>query len=312
MSDFPSPAGQGWVDEIERVVSLVQQDRQRLSAELDAERRARAELQARVDALNAERVDFAQRATNDQVQIDRLKAAARDLEHRYEMALAQRDQRMGEMQRNLEAVNQEWQTRFDRLVDSHDREIRQLEDELAHSRNEVDTLLVELAAARSRMAAEDADHELLSDPNAMILVDGDPLAAMLWPGARPSVGRRELILLLQNHAETIGTNYDIVFRTTQGLDTERPPHPAVRLRVPHEGIPIEPALRRLVDAYAQERPVLIATNLSGFPQSVPLLRFAAHLGEQVSMARPAELEAGTPDELELLMRTDSPVHVDAY
>lgn len=283
-------------DEFEQIVARVLQDRARLTQALQAERTASSELQKRLDLMVTERSQASQRAIRDEAQIDRLKIAAGEMERRYEEVLHDRDLQAGQLQAKEDRIGVEWAARFKRLAEAHEREIGALNQELSAARSEIETLQIELSVEKARTVQGVPSADLSKRAGTTFVVDGDPLAVMIWPALKVAESRARLVETLDEYGRAHRVRFDVIFRRVPQPWPADYSQDTVRVRVPHEGIPIEPVLRRLQAVHGAQGSVVLATNRPGFNNTVTLVRFATQIGHRPAPTRPA-LEAQTDVEM---------------
>ena len=291
MSEEQEPSG-AWSDELDQVITRVRQDRATLGQALLAEQAASAQLRERLDHLTEERSQVNQQTARDAAKIERLTTAALEIEHHYEQALAERDLEIGELRARQDDVAEEWSSRYRRLAQGHQREVEAFSQELAAARGEIETLRIELSTERARSTTGLPVDETVTQADGAYIIEGDALAILIWPDLKMAESRSMLIDALDEYCEQTETQAEVLFQSELGLEDVTNDLRRARVRVPHDGIPLELVIRQLYDVHSVNRQTIVATNRSGFARSVNLVRFAAQMGLRTPPSRPA-LEATT-------------------
>ena len=126
-------------------------------------------------------------------------------------------------------------------------------DAVAISRNPItipeDIMSDPVAVARHVVRTEDA----------VLLIDGDPVAAMGWPSVERIDQRRNLVHFLSALAGSSGVAPDVLFDRDNGTD-RLPDSRSVRVRITNEEGSVAAQVNRLIDTYPGEWPVVVVTD----------------------------------------------------
>ncbi len=125
-------------------------------------------------------------------------------------------------------------------------------------------------AAPSSRQPIDIPEEILDDPvavarhvvnteNAVLLIDGDPVAAMGWPSVDRVDQRRNLVHYLSALAASSGAAPDVLLDRDHGHD-RLPDSRSVRVRLTREGGSVAAQITSLIDSYPSEWPVVVVTD----------------------------------------------------
>ncbi len=95
--------------------------------------------------------------------------------------------------------------------------------------------------------------------NAVLLIDGDPVAAMGWPSVDRVEQRRNLVHYLSVMAGSTGAAPDVLLDRDFGID-RLPDSRSVRVRVTEEGGLVSAKVVSLIDSYPNEWPVVVVTD----------------------------------------------------
>jgi hypothetical protein len=93
----------------------------------------------------------------------------------------------------------------------------------------------------------------------VLLIDGDPVAAMGWPSVDRVEQRRNLVHYLSVMAGTSGAAPDVLLDRDYGVD-RLPDSRSVRVRVTNEGGSVSAQMVSLIDSYPNEWPVVVVTD----------------------------------------------------
>ncbi|NNF55972.1 MAG: hypothetical protein HKN03_16215 [Acidimicrobiales bacterium] len=135
--------------------------------------------------------------------------------------------------------------------------------------SEPDTDISEESTAVARRPIS-IPEEIMSDPVAVarhivhtedvvLLIDGDPVAAMGWPSVDRIDQRRNLVHFLSALAGSSGAAPDVLFDRDHGVD-RLPDSRSVRVRVTSEEGSVAAQLKRLIETYPNEWPVVVVTD----------------------------------------------------
>lgn len=100
---------------------------------------------------------------------------------------------------------------------------------------------------------------ILNTENVVLLIDGDPVAAMGWPSVDRVEQRRNLVHYLSVMAGTSGAAPDVLLDRDFGVD-RLPDSRSVRVRVTNEGGSVSSQIVSLIDSYPNEWPVVVVTD----------------------------------------------------
>ena len=100
---------------------------------------------------------------------------------------------------------------------------------------------------------------IVNTENAVLLVDGDPVAAMGWPSVDRVEQRRNLVHYLSVMAGTSGAAPDVLLDRDFGVD-RLPDSRSVRVRVTNEEGSVLAQIVSLIDTYPTEWPVVVITD----------------------------------------------------
>ncbi len=273
--------------EIEASLTRLKNDRQRLMAERDAERENSLRLTSELEQSKAEVRDVQQTAAQERARVDRLKTALADTERHIHEMVEVSERQLIDLQVRHDAAIEEWQTRFQRSGDSHEREMNRIEREKAELAREIEALRVELQSVRSRPVDLSSIGERLGRPGSVLVVDGEPLAIMAWPSTPADARRHRLLSRLERYCVDTRSVADVVFDDPAGTEAAAESS-SVRVRIPHRGLPADAALRRLEQTYVESgHPVSVVTSRVGSPNQVSTSIFATHVGITATATPPA-------------------------
>ncbi|MFW2384026.1 MAG: hypothetical protein ACN4GZ_19900, partial [Acidimicrobiales bacterium] len=100
---------------------------------------------------------------------------------------------------------------------------------------------------------------LVNTENVVLLIDGDPVAAMGWPSVDRIEQRRNLVHYLSVMAGTSGSAPDVLLDRDFGVD-RLPDSRSVRVRVTNEGGSVTAQIVSLIDSYPNEWPVVVVSD----------------------------------------------------
>ncbi len=100
---------------------------------------------------------------------------------------------------------------------------------------------------------------IVNTENAVLLIDGDPVAAMGWPSVDRVEQRRNLVHYLSVMAGTSGAAPDVLLDRDFGID-RLPDSRSVRVRVTNESGSVSAQIVSLIDTYPTEWPVVVVTD----------------------------------------------------
>ncbi len=100
---------------------------------------------------------------------------------------------------------------------------------------------------------------VVNTENAVLLIDGDPVAAMGWPSVDRVDQRRNLVHYLSALAASSGAAPDVLLDRDHGHD-RLPDSRSVRVRITREGGSVAAQIVGLIDSYPSEWPVVVVTD----------------------------------------------------
>ncbi len=264
--------------EIEASLTRLKNDRQRLLAERDAERENSQRLTAELERSKTEVRDVQQTAAQERARVERLKTAMADTERHIHDMVEAGERQLIDLQIRHDAAIEEWQTRFQRAGDSHEREMNRAEREKAELAREIEALRVELQSVRSRPGDLMSISDRLGRPGSVLVVDGEPLAIMAWPSTPADARRHRLLSRLERYCVDTRSVADVVFDDPAGTEAIAESS-SVRVRIPHRDLPADSAIRRLEQTYVESgHPVSVVTSRVSSPNQVSTSIFATHIG----------------------------------
>ncbi len=264
--------------EIEASLTRLRSDRQRLLAERDAERENSQRLASELERSKSEVRDIQQTAAQERARVDRLKTAMAETERHIHDMVEVGERQLIDLQVRHDAAIEEWQIRFQRTGDSHEREMNRLEREKAELAREIEALRIELQSVRSRPGDLMSISGRLGQPGSVLVVDGEPLAIMAWPSTPAAARRHRLLTRLERYCVDTRSVADVVFDDPSGTE-EASASERIRVRIPHRDLPVDSVIRRLEQTYMDSgSPVSVVTSRVGSPNQVSTSIFATHIG----------------------------------
>ncbi|MFW2381847.1 MAG: hypothetical protein ACN4GZ_08830 [Acidimicrobiales bacterium] len=170
----------------------------------------------------------------------------------------------------------------DAVIEEHGAELVRAREEANVLTGRIVELETELAIERQRTAPDARIVELMTTPGTTLLLDGEGLLVTAWPGARPKDRRQQVVDAAARFQKRHGVNVELVLAAVSGWDSEAEYGDGLRIRVPHQGIPISVCLEQLARVHVERSPVVTVSGSIAEEPWISLPRAGALLGLPVS------------------------------
>jgi len=195
------------------------------------------------------------------------------------------------------------------ILAERDAAIEQQQGELISARQDLRALKArivdledELALERQRTAPDRDLVQLMTTAGTTLLVDGESMLGSSWPELAPERRRGRLIDAVSRFQQRHQVGVELLLGDSEGWDPSAELPIGLRVRVPHDGIPIPACLARLASVYESRGPVVTVSDSYAEEPWISSARAAALIGLPV-----AHIPVGdktTSDDLKPLMEVE--------
>lgn len=249
--------------ELEQILSRIKDERERMRTELEAERELTTELREQLEKLRDGDFDlFDDRPAGSAS--DSSIAAVADLAEQREL------RRSGEP--SVGVLPEDGRLRS--ALATAEREIDRLRSELARFR---------VGKSQKRTTGPD------ERPSRIYVVDGDGLAALIWPNRPVAQSRVDLATAVEASGARENTAAELVFRNERGLERLSDHHCRTRVWIPPSEVPLDAFVRHLHGRNRRDLPTVVVSGRPGFTDVLSPIAYAEHLGLRRPPERPEVL-----------------------